>query len=132
MIITSRRSHDRSVHSQCQTDVNAFDGAFTIIDRPYTFTVTMAAAAVGRSMSTLDSIPVLHPTRRRTSVVEVIDVDSEDNEPISVSNGPPSQSQGRSGVPSPDVISVHDSDDDDFYLVPQVVPGSNRTRTGQY
>ena len=92
----------------------------------------MAAAAVGRSMSAMDSIPVLHPTRRRTSVVEVIDVDSEDNERTSVSNGPPSQSQGRTGMPSPDVISVHDSDDDDFYLVPQVVPGSNRTRTGQY
>lgn len=88
----------------------------------------MATAAVDRSMSVLDGIPVLPPRRRRASVVEVIDVDS-DNEPTNVSNGQASHPQGRTGVPPPDVISVLDSDDDDFHLAPQVAPGSNRTRT---
>jgi hypothetical protein len=86
----------------------------------------MATAVVDRPMSVLNDIPG-SPQRRRRSVIEVIDVDLVD-ELTNVSSGL-SHSQGRPGIPSPDVILLSDSDDDDFYLTHPVASGSNNTRS---
>jgi len=81
------------------------------------------ATVVNRPRSVLDDIPV-SSQGRQTSVVEVIDVDSAD-EVTSVSGRPASHPQESTGMPSRDIISLLDSDDDDSHLA----PGSSRTRT---
>lgn len=91
----------------------------------------MATAVVERPLSALIDTPVSPQRRpRASSVVEVIDVDSVD-EPINVSSRPAARSQGGSLVPSPDVISVSDSDDDDFLLAQPVATRSNHDRSRQ-
>lgn len=69
----------------------------------------MATAVVDQPVFMLNEIPVAPLRRRRSSVIEVIDVESDDE----ISMGPVSRSQRRTGIPPSDVISLLDSDDDD-------------------